>query len=82
MTGFIQQLFGGANKGDQASFGSAIAAEQAGQKSDQGQQMKLLAASQAKTDEEAAQLNKPGLGRQMLQFQRSGGAGGAATLGG
>jgi hypothetical protein len=56
-----------------------IAQAQSNATSQQGQQLKLLAAQQAQTDQEAAQLNKPGIGRAMLQF-RSGG--GAQTLGG
>lgn len=49
--------------------------------SQQGQQLKLLSAQQATADNEAAQLNKPGIGRAMLQFQNRSG-GGASTLGG
>lgn len=87
MTGFISQLLGQNNKPSAAASTPAdqalqttVADDQAQIKSEQGQQLKLLSQQQAQTDDEAAQINKPGLGRQQLQFQRQGGA--AATLGG
>lgn len=57
-----------------------IAQQQSNATSQQGQQLALLSKQQAQSDMEAAQVSKPGLGRAMLQYQRSGG--GAATLGG
>ena len=65
----------GATKALQAQ----IAQQQSNATSQQGQQLAMLSKQQATTDQEAAQLNKPGIGRQMLQFQ---GGGGARTLGG
>jgi hypothetical protein len=56
-----------------------IAQSQSSATSQQGQQLALLSKQQATTDNEAAQINKPGIGRQMLQYR---GAGGAPTLGG
>ena len=48
--------------------------------SQQGQQLALLSKQQAVTDDEAAQLQKPGIGRALLHFTQRGG--GAQTLGG
>lgn len=59
-----------------------IAQQQALQQSDQGTQLASLSKQQAATDNEAATLNKPGLGRAMLSFQKNQTGGPAATLGG
>lgn len=80
MTGFISMLQGKNNQGAEQQLQQQIVQQQQAQQSDQGQQLKLLSTQQASSDNEAAQLNKPGIGRQMLQFQRQGGQ--AATLGG
>lgn len=80
MAGAIRVLEGKNNQGAEQQLQQQIQQQQQAQQSDQGQQLKLLSTQQAASDNEAAQLNKPGIGRQMLQFSRQGGQ--AATLGG
>lgn len=79
MTNAIKVLTGQNNKGAEQDLQNQIAQQQQQVQSDQGQQLRLLSTQQATSDNEAAQLNKPGIGRRMLQATSGGGA---ATLGG
>ena len=74
MTNVIGNLF---NPGAKAAK-QAAAQQEASAQSDQGRQLALLSKTQAQTDDAAAAMNGPGVGRAMLGFTRRT----AGTLGG
>ncbi|MBV1706302.1 MAG: hypothetical protein KGQ37_03755 [Hyphomicrobiales bacterium] len=65
--------------GQKKALEAQIAQQQSQATSQQGQQLRLLSQQQALNDNSTAQVNRPGLGRAMLAYQRNGGPG--TTLG-